>query len=194
MLKPEQEMRVLFRANPVSVDMRWIRNAGIAKRVNYVAGRWIEDGRELFWVELTGLLALIAPNGVRRDIHGREAKRAARGSIDRFGFKSTLDRIIELCEAAKDDPQYDLRYVGRAEFDGRPTYVLERRLPYSAKGGFYPERLLQVHIDCEWLVPTACIGFADEQRETLIGSYTMTDVEMNVGLVDDDFKPGVGER
>ncbi len=188
-LKPEQEMQVLYRANPVSVDMRWIRNAGIAKRVNYVAGRWVEDGQNLFFIELTGVLGLIAPNGVRRDIHSPEAKRAARGSIDQFGFKNTLDRIIETSDAAKDDPQYDMRYIGRSEFGGRPTYYFERRLPFAQTADVYPERLLQLHIDREWLVPTACIGYADEERKKLVGSYTMTDVEMNVGLGDDDFKP-----
>ncbi|MFQ5495710.1 MAG: DUF1571 domain-containing protein, partial [Phycisphaerae bacterium] len=186
-LPPEEEMQILFREEPYSVDMRWVRNPGMARRVNYVAGRWVKNGKELMLVQPAGWIGLLVPNGVKRDIHGPQARRAARSTIDRFGFKHTLDTIIACCERSAGDAGYDLRYVGPASFDGRPTLMLERRLPYTGPDGPYPDRLLVMHIDQEWLVPVACYGYADDLKQVLTGSYLTTSVEMNVGLDDDDF-------
>ncbi len=186
-LSAEQEMEVSFRENPYSVDMRWVRNPGLAKRINYVAGRWNDKGRELALIEPAGFLGLFVPGGVRRDIHGWAARSAARRTIDQFGFSNTLAFIIKYCEMAQDHPDYDLQYVGRGRFDGRDTYVFERRLPYTEPDKPYPNRLLIIHVDCEWLVPTACYGYADDERETLLGRYTTSSVEINVGLTARDF-------
>lgn len=180
-------MEILFREDPYSVDMRWSRNPGPAKRVNYVAGRWIDKGRKLALIEPSGVLGLLVPGGVRHDIHGPEVRKAARRTIDQFGFKNTIDLIIKYCEIAQGDPGYELRYVGHGTVDGRSTYVLERRLPYTEPNKPYPDRLLVIHIDREWLLPTACYTYADEAREELLGSYVTTSVELNVGLTDEDF-------
>jgi len=65
--------------------------------------------------------------------------------------------------------------------------VIERILPYTGEEGEYPDRLLVVHIDKQWLVPTACICYADLDRTELLGKYVYTDVQLNVGLTDADF-------
>ena len=69
----------------------------------------------------------------------------------------------------------------------RPTYVFERRLPYTGDHGLYPDRLLVVHLDQECLLPTCCIAYADEAGTKLLGRYVITDVKFNVGLTDSDF-------
>lgn len=183
----EQEMEILFRENPYSVDMRWVKNPGLARRVTYVAERWHRDGREQALIYPSGLLALLAPAGVKRHIHAPDVQRAARRTIDLFGFKHTLDFIIEYCEMAQGDPSFDLRYVGRGEVNGRLTFVFERRLPFTVENAPYPDRLQVINIDCEWLVPTACLAYADDAREQFLGRYITTDVEFNIGLTDEDF-------
>ncbi len=186
-LTDEQEMEVLFRETPFSVDVRWVRNAGRAKRVSYVAGRWTKDGREFAMIYPAGLLGLLLPRGVKRDIHAPDVRAAARATIDRFGFKNTLDEIIKNCEAARGDPDYDLRYLGCGTLDDRSCLVFERRLPYTGPDGSYPSRLLVIHIDREWLVPTGCFAYADDEARELLGSYVSTNVEFNVGLSDEGF-------
>lgn len=183
----EQEMDVLFRENPYSVDMRWVRNPGPARRLTYVAGRWHRDGREQALIYPRGLLALLAPAGVKRHIHASDVQRAARRTIDQFGFKNTLEFIIKYCEMAQGDSAYDLRYVGRGEVDSRLTFVFERHLPFTIENAPYPDRLQVIHIDCEWLVPTACHAYADDARKQLLGRYITTDAEFNIGLTDEDF-------
>ena len=104
-----------------------------------------------------------------------------------FGFKNTLDLIIKYCEMAEGDPRYDLRTIGRGVLDGRACYVLKRRLPFTRPDDPYPNRLLVIYIDREWLVPTGCFAYADDGGNELLGSYVTTSVELNPGLTEADF-------
>lgn len=183
----EQEMRVDFRESPFSVDMTWLRNPERAQRVSYVKGRWSRDGKEYCHIEPSGVLALLAPAGVKRDIHAPEIKAASRRTIDLFGFRNTLDLIIKFADMAQGDPRYAMKYKGTDTLNGRPSYVIERYLPYTLMDQPYPDRLLVIYIDCEWLVPTGCFAYADDERVQLLGSYVTTDVQFNVGLTDADF-------
>ena len=186
-LTPDQHIDVLFRESPYSVDMRWVKNPSAAQRVSYIAGRWADDGDELFLVEPAGLLGLLVPGGVKRSIHGPAAKAASRRSIDQFGFKNSLDLIIKYCDLAAGSPEYGLRYVGTGTLDGRRCYVIERFLPYTGVDGPYPDRRLVVYIDSEWLVPTGVFAYADDEKNELLGTYLLIDVEFNAGLTDADF-------
>jgi len=187
-LSAEQTMRVLFREHPYSVDMRWNKNPGRAVRVLYQADRWVEDGRQMAHVQPGGILGLLAPRGVKRDIHGPAMTAESRRPIDHFGFKNTLDLIIADCERFQGDAGYDLRYIGTRALCERPCYVFERRLPYTGEGGCYPNRRLVVYIDREWLVPTGTFAYADNAMTELLGSYLLSDVEFNGGLTDADFE------
>jgi len=185
--KEEQRIAVKYREKPYSVDMRWLSNADHATRVSYVAGRWERGGRDLALIEPKGVLGILTPGGVKLDIHGSEMRAASSRPIDQFGFKKTLDRIIANCELAAGDARYDLRFLGIGELDNRPCYVIERRLPYSGGGGRFPDRLLVIYIDQEWLVPTGCFSYADDAAELPLGTYVMTNLGLNVGLNDSDF-------
>ena len=181
-------MIVLFREEPFSVDMRWIKGARRAKRISYVAGRWSKDGRELAHIDLNGVLAVFVPGGVKRDIHGKQTMAESRKPIDRFGFKNTLDAIIEWCERARHEEGYRLTFGGEATFEGRSSYVFERWLPPAGEELPCPDRRLVVFIDREWLLPTGSLSYSDDSKEDLLGRYVLTDVEINVGLIDADFE------
>lgn len=186
-LGPVQEIDIRFRESPYSVDMRWVHNAIHATRVNFVKGRWRRGDREMALIVPAGLLNLVAPAGVKLDIHATELRKASSRSIDDFGFKRTLESIISRCEKAAGESEFNLRVVGVGTYDGRECIVLERRLPYDGPGGAYPDRLFIMYIDREWRVPLACYAYADDEATGLIGSYETTDVRLNVGLDDDDF-------
>jgi len=183
----EQQMAISFREEPFSVDMRWLRNPGVARRVTYVAGRWHWNDREHAVVYPRGLLALLAPLGIKIDIHADHVRRAGRRTIDTFGFRHTLEHIIKYCQLAKGDPAYDLEFVGQGDINGRITLVFERYLPFTGEDGTYPDRVQVINIDCGWLLPTGCFAYADDAREQLLGRYITTEVELNVGVTDDDF-------
>ncbi len=186
-LLPEQGIDVSFRQQPFSVDMSWVKNPRRAKHATFVAGRFHEDGQDLAVFVPSGVLGALLPSGVRRSIHGPEATSESRKTIDQFGFRNSLDLIIKFCELAKGHPEYDLRYIGKGRLNERPCFMFERHLPYTGADGDYPDRVLEVYIDQEWLVPTGCIAYSDDAKEMLLGRYIHSDVEFNVGLTDVDF-------
>ncbi len=187
-LGEQQVIAVKFRENPYSVDMTWLENPAGAKRISYVQDRWVKDGRQLALVVPSGFGGIVVPGGLKLDIHGNEFQKSSSRSVDQFGFRKTLERAIRLCEEARGDPAFSLKYAGRGDYEGRAQYILERRLPYSAGGETFPDRLAIFFIDAEWLTPTAVWSYADEQKQRALGEFITTDVEFNVGLTDADFE------
>ncbi|MHC4064368.1 MAG: DUF1571 domain-containing protein [Planctomycetota bacterium] len=186
----EQETLVRFREEPYSVNMRWVRNRAEAAHVVYVEGRWPDKrGRDQAWCEPAGAIAKLFVPKILQPIHGKRADRASRRTIDQFGFRNTLELIIKYSEQAAARDVLDLRYVGPGAVNGRPTYVFERRLPYTGQEEPYPDRLLVFHIDRQWLVPTACYSYADDLGDDLLGKYLLTDVTFNHGFTDEEFEP-----
>lgn len=188
-LVPEQVTEVRFRESPFSVDMTWTQNPSRAARVLYVQGaRLDKSGREMALVKPAGILGGIGIK-VQSNIRGRDAEIESRRFIDQFGFRNTLDLIIRYCERARAAGELSLAFAGEGAVDGRPTFIFERRLPYTGNDEVYPDRLLIAHIDKEWLVPTACFSYSDDHGQDLLGKYLLTDARFNVGYSAADFDP-----
>jgi hypothetical protein len=195
-LSAEQELEVLFRQEPYSVMMHWVRNAGLANRAIYVTGRWMDEDadnpaeRELALAQ-PGKLGSFFLKSIKMPIHGSMAKDTARRSIDEFGFGRTLDLLIKYCDAAKVKGELSLSFQGEGRFDGRPVWVLKRRLPYNAESGIYPDRTAEIYIDKELRIPVAVYCYSDDEQnpENLLGKYEYRDVRFNVGLSETDFSP-----
>ncbi len=190
-LKPEQWMDVHFREKPFSIYMRWTRNPDLVKRTLYVQGALLENGKEHAWVRPNipfGDLLLLKQY-IRNDIALTQSRRY----IDQFGFRNSLDLIIEYSEKAWQNGDLELTYDGDVMINDRPAYVLKRFLPYDGDSEAsqterpYPDRLLITYIDKEWLVPTCCLSYADDDATELLGKYVLKDVTMNPGLTDANF-------
>ena len=170
--------------------MKWVFNAGDAAHVTYIKDRWVDGkGRELAWCKPAGAIASLFISKIKMPIHGKFAERASRRTIDQFGFLNTLDLIIRYSQKAADEGILNLRYLGGSAYAGRPTFVFERVLPYTGQERPYPDRLLVFHIDREYLLPTACLSYADDAGHDLLGKYIITDVTFNNGFTDKDFDP-----
>jgi len=189
-ITPEQVTRVKFREEPYSVNMVWTHNAADAAQVTYIEGRWRDgNGQDMAWCKPAGAIAKLFIKKILQPIHGKRAAKASRRTIDQFGFANTLNLIIYYSQKAAAEGTLDLRYVGLGAINGRPTYVFERRLPYTGEEEPYPDRLLVFHIDREWLLPTACFSYADDEGKVLLGKYLLTDPAFNNGFTDADFSP-----
>lgn len=184
-----QRIAMRYRATPHSVYLEWLENAGPARRVTFVAGRdHNASGTPLAVVEPSnGLLRLVAGE-VRIPIDGPRMRRSSRGRIDQAGFGGTFASLAAVNEHALERDELDITYCGTGMVDGRPTYVLERRLPYDGPDSRYPNGYLELHLDHEWLLPVGIFMYTDEQSLKLLGSYTMVKVAVNVGLSDESFE------
>jgi hypothetical protein len=191
-LSNEQVMKAMFCEKPFSVRLEWVKNPDKCERVLYVADRWVDQGRQMAVVE-PGPIARLFVKYVMRPIHGKDAKKSSRRTIDQFGLRNSLALVLKYCRMAQQQNMLKFEHVGAGQVNGRETLVFERRLPYTTEDGIWPDRVLVVHIDKELLLPTLCVAYADEKKQELLGKYMMTDVKLNPSLPDSVFtKTGMG--
>lgn len=185
-----QVIEVRYREQPQSVFMVWRENPNRVRRALFVdSPAYVNKrGEKLARVEPAGLIARALIPVATMPIHGPEARAASRRFIDEFGFESTLEMLIHYCELAERSGDLKLWYEGEGRVDGRPTYILKRLLPYSGLGGPYPDAKLVVHLDQEWLIPTAVYSYADAGEKTLHGAYEFGDVNLNPRFTPQDFE------
>jgi hypothetical protein len=187
-LTSQQTIDVTLRDSPRALALRWVRNGDRVHRLVYEQGRNRgESGEEYALVEPAGTVARFCASRVPIAIHGDLARKSSRYTLDQFGFRATLERALKVNAVAAERGELDLRYAGTGRVSGRPTIVLERRLPYPGRGGVYPDALLVLHLDQEWLLPVAVFSYADGEGLMLLGSYVATDVELNPPLDEHNF-------
>lgn len=187
-LTPRQTIEVVYRESPRAILMTWVRNAGQARRALY-RETVQADGkiRSRLLVEPAGVIARLIAKQVTIPVRGRRARKAGRYTIDQFGFRAVLERVLRDSRLAQKRGVLDLTYTGEGEIDGRPTLTLVRRLPYTGQKGVYSDARLVLHLDREWLVPVAVYSYADPEGKTLLGSYVMTSVKLNPKVDDAAF-------
>jgi hypothetical protein len=185
-----EQIDVKFRDKPYSIFMKWQRNEDEVKRALFIdSPQYVDDkGRKVAKVEPAGAIVRLFISEVEIPIHGKRSREASRRTIDQFGFKYVLDLLIRYNALAEQNGVLDYRYAGVGRIDGRPTFIFERYLPYHGEGGKYPDAKLVIHIDQEWLLPTALYSYADRAGRTLLGSYVFTNVKLNPGFSERDFR------
>jgi hypothetical protein len=185
-----EEIEVRDRNDPLSVYMIWKRNASQARRVLFQdTAQFLNDrGEKLARVEPAGALIRLIVSDILMPIHGERARQTSRRSIDEFGFKSTLALLERYNGLGAERGVLDYRYQGEGEIDGRPTFVFVRHLPYDGPNGPYPDAKMVMHLDQEWLLPTAVYSYADHEGKVLLGSYVHKHVRLNPGLGPETFR------
>ena len=192
-LTPDQLIAVYFREKPLSVRMEWRKNPDRVARVLYIADKWIENGQRMALVEPASSIAQLFVSYVMRPIHGEEARKNSRKSIDQFGLRSTMALTLKFARLSQDQHALDFSYKGVSQVGGRPTLVFERRLPYTGEDGPWPDRVQVLHMDRELLLPVLSASYADDERQILLGRYQCTDIKLNPNLSDSVFtKEGMG--
>lgn len=193
-LGANQVIKTMFRESPFSVRMEWIKNQDKCARVLYVADQWIKDGEQMALVEPGPIARLLVPY-VMRPIRGHDARKSSRKMIDQFGARNSLLMTLQYCKLAKEQNVLRLEYKGVREVDGSETLLFERHLPYTTEGGTWPDRVLEVYMDKQLLLPVLCVAYADDAKQKLLGRYQLSDIKLNVNLPDSVFtKEGMGLR
>ncbi len=188
----EQVMNAMFREKPYSVRLEWVKNQDKCARVLYVADHWLKDGQQMAVVEPGAIARLFVPY-VMRPIHGADAEKSSRRTLDQFGLRNSLALTLKYTKLSQEKGVLNFKYTGKGKVADRDTLVFERRLPYEKEGGIWPDRVLEVHLDRETLLPTLCTAYADDAKKVLLGRYMLTNVKLNANLPDSVFtKEGMG--
>ncbi|MBI5863725.1 MAG: DUF1571 domain-containing protein [Planctomycetes bacterium] len=189
-LKGEETIDVRFRDQPQSVFMFWKAGTDRVKRALYVDSPSFRDGKgqKVAKIEPAGAVIRLLVSEVEMPIHGKDAKEASRRAIDEFGFRNTYKILERYNLIAAEKVQLEYRFEAEDKIDGRPTYRFARYLPYKGEKGEYPDAKMILHIDQEWLLPTAVYSYADREGKKLLGSYIYKNIKLNPGFTDQDFQ------
>jgi hypothetical protein len=178
-LNPSEEAEVAFRDKPQSVFMHWLRGARRADSVLYVDGE--NDGKLLIHPSgLAGAFVKVAT----REVDGAEAKQSGRYTLDKFGFKKSMERSLKGWRAARDRGALHVEYLGIRkvrETGDRLCYALRRKYdpPEDGvlEGTFY--------FDKESWLQTGVVLKGEENK--LLGEYMFRDVKVNPKFRSDQF-------
>lgn len=177
---PEQQIEVLFKENPFSVLMNFVKNPGPAQKILFVQG---QNNGEAVIRPAGVVLSLLVPS-VTRPVNGPDAMKNSRKTIDKFGLGNSLLMLRDVAVKAKDNGELiHLKYLGQREVDGRKTFAFERRIVENTER--YPDSICVYHLDQEWLLPTAVTCLSADG--TLLGKYLFSNLKLNVGLTDKQF-------
>ncbi len=191
-LGQEQKMDVKFLAEPFSVAITWTQNAPLADKVLYVADKWEdENGNSQMLVRPKGGLArLLAGESLLKDPAGPDAMKNALRPVTEFGFRNTLQALLDVYVLAQERGEMEQSFEGISEVDGRKCLTLIRILP---KDEDYPARKTVTCIDIERLLPLKVLGDGwqtnADGEHILLANYEYHDVKLNPGLTPEDFTP-----
>lgn len=179
-ISPNQEIEVRYQASPESVYMLWRTNITEVKRVLYVDHPDFKSdkGEPMVRVEPAGSIVRLFVTDTKLKMSDPRTTKASRRNIREISFLSTLELFRKYHERAKQMNVVELHFLGESSIDGRPTYQIERFLPYSPNGPF-PDAKLIAHFDQETLLPIALYSFSDREGKNMLGSYVFTKIEIN---------------
>jgi hypothetical protein len=186
-LQNKEIIEVAFREQPYSVAMHWLEGARKADRVAYVAGE--NDGMML--AHPTGVAGKFVKS-VKRKVDSEEARESGRYTLDQFGFKNSLKRILTSMQEAKKKQQLRLEFAGEAkvlESDQRICFKLKRAYAQPEADG---TEELTIYVDRENFLPLGIVvkGKVDPTtgNRELFGEYFFRDIRLNAPLSADLFK------
>jgi hypothetical protein len=186
-LQNKEVIEVAFRDQPYSVAMHWIEGARKADRVAYVVG----ENEGLMLAHPTGVAGKFVKS-VKRQVDSEEARESGRYTLDQFGFKNSLKRILASMQEAKNKQQLRVEFQGEAkvfESDQRVCFKLKRTFSQPDPDG---TQELTLYVDREKYLPLGIVvkGKVDPAtgNRELLGEYFFRDVRLNPSLSADLFK------
>ena len=186
-LQNKEVIEVAFREKPYSVSLHWLEGARKADRVTYVAGE--NDGMML--AHPTGVAGKLV-KVVKRKVDSDEARESGRYTLDQFGFKNSLKRILTSMADAKKKDRLRLDFLGEAkaiESDQRVCFKLKRTYSEPEADG---TQELTIYVDRQNFLPIGIVvkGKVDPAsgNRELLGEYFFRDLRLNPQISADQFK------
>lgn len=172
---PTQVIELKVRRGPFSVRMRWLEAPHRGREVVYQEGRF-DDKLVLRLPAILGFDGIFtfrpaAPEVMQENRH----------PITEAGIGHITKRLYVQCRQARNRGDLRARHLGTERYLGRPTYKIMRVLE---DGGYR-----YWNIDTELLLPIRVTTY--DARHQLQETYSFKDLQLNVGLTDDDFDPQV---
>lgn len=180
-LKPQETMAVKFR-RPLDVYMEWIGDVGNGRQLLYREG-W-NNGRMRVNPE-----GLIPPMNL--DPTGKLAMRDSRHPVMRSSILQTVDLFVTDMERIREsDLKADITDLGVEDVNGDASRCMRAELPRAELPELYADQI-EACFSLRTGLPTRSRAYEVVDGELiLVEAYEFADMQVNVGLTDDDFDPG----
>jgi len=173
-----QHTRVKYKEDPFSVVMTWTKNSPPGDRTIYVKGKYgdrmLVRPKGLDWLVGTVVRKPDAPDVMANTLR----------PITNFGFRRTLESLLDVCERADKAGDITSSYGGKGQVAGVETAILIRELP---DGKDYPAAKTIVHLLADRLLPVRLETYDWEGK--LVALYEYRNVNLDARLTDADFTP-----
>lgn len=186
---------------PFSVYMKWVKdnppeykNPNLGQEMIYEKG-WNNNNiyahlgkRSYFPSWVTSASSWII-DYTALDPHGRVATMYQRHTIEEVPYGASIERIADAVRAGIKHPEDGVYFVdhGYKNVMGKePSSCIEGYMPSGKREAYYAHRVL-VCVDLDTKMPTQFL-VRNEQGE-ILENYRMTEINVNVGLTQKDFRP-----
>ena len=183
-LRDAQKISVKHRTAPFSVGMVWEENAPKVDRVLYVDGA---RENQMLIRPTKEFHRFLVGEQVLRDPNSKEVMEGTLKPITIFGFKNSLESLLDTYELARDRGELVTGFEGVGTFDGREVLILTRELPEREE---YDGHHTTIYIDKEYLVPVMVEARDWSDEANLVARYVFTNIKFNMDLTEADFVPG----
>lgn len=185
-LRPLEIVDACYRDHPYSVYFKWVLPPNnLIRRALYVEGENKgSDGRSQ--------VKVLTPLGVlNKDPNGEEAKAQGRFTINMFGLRQAMQRVLDSWKEAQKEHTLKVDYLGVKKINilgDRECYVFERS-HYARPEGDDGVAGLTIFIDSKTLLQVGSI-VRNAQGQKL-GEYYFQDIHLNPDFPPDQFTPAI---
>lgn len=199
-LGPETELNFKIRTRRKG-DLEGVQPQSMAVYLSFKSPESM-NGREVIWVEDrnagklvahdTGLAALIK---ISLDPKGFLAMQGNRYPLTEIGFKNLVRQLLVRSEIVRREGGAEVTFVDSFQVGDRDCLLIQVR-PKATNGEIKPDTkldfsLAEIAIDKERQIPLRYVAYGiareGETSPPLLEEYTYYEVELNVGLTDQDF-------
>lgn len=179
-LQQPEHIRVLYRAEPLSIKMTWLEPDSESAEILYVAG---QHGGHMLLLPRRGLFGL-PPTTTPLDLQTPVLWGKAKRPITEFGLARTLERTLEAITRVGPDPPASVRYLHLKSLEQLDQPVHHVQIDYPP-GSATKHQRQDLFIGAETRLPAGTFLWLPDGH--LDAAYLYTELDLSIDLADEDF-------
>jgi len=180
--QPLEILDVCYRDQPLSVYFHWQQGARLATKALYVEGEnQNADGKS----QILALPSLTLLGVQKRNPDSADARKSGRYTMNKFGLKQAMERVVEAWRAAEADQALYVEYLGLykvMDAGGRICHAI-RRHKFARPEGEDGVTEVFIFVDQETLLQVGSLVLGEGGK--VLGEYYFRNIRLNP-----EFDPG----
>jgi Protein of unknown function (DUF1571) len=189
--QPLEILDVWYRDHPLSVYFNWQQGARLAAKALYVEGENTNaEGRS----QIMALPTIKFLGVQKRDPDSADAKKSGRYTMNKFGLKQAMERVVEVWSAAEAAKTLHVDYLGLykvMDAGGKICHTFHRH-KFARPEEHDGVTEAYIFVDQETLLQVGSVIFGEEGK--LLGEYYFRSIQLNPEFAPGQFTPAVFKK